>query len=59
MDADPDYIANSPLRAAFESKSKGFSKFMKDIPIFILRDKEPAFNGLKYDLKRHLGIQNG
>ena len=25
MDADPDYIAGSPLRAAFESKSKGFS----------------------------------
>lgn len=56
MDADPDYIASSPLRSAFEAKSKGFSNFMKDIPIFVLRDKEPAFNGLKYDLKRHLGI---
>lgn len=55
MDADPDYIAQSPLRAAFEAKGR-LTSYMKDIPIFVLRDKEPAFTGLKFDLKQHLGL---
>lgn len=55
MDADPDYIANSPLRAAFEAKGR-VTPYVKEIPIFILRSKEPAFDGLKIDLQRHLSL---
>ena len=53
-----EWFAQSPFRARFEAKGR-FSRYLADIPTFVITTPNPAFHGVATILSEHLRGRSG